>query len=694
MSIELFPKDKVIGSFKGYAESGHEFAADLVIPYRSEDINKPQFGSFLLVKLSASDKEQATQATLGRITKVLPLGRLAEAEGEDYIERMRERKELIDPEIKKRMIRYRVRIKLLGVLRVVKDKLDFKPSQRRLPHLGALVGWPSDEVLKDLCMRGEGETEIGHFALGEFIYDNKKSTDEEGVHLSPALPVTFNVHNLVAKRTAVFARAGYGKSNLMKYLVSELYKKPPKTKNGRPVGMLIFDADGEYFWPQNETQPGLCDVSDLRDTIAVFSRRPAPDKHYEKWLGGNVKMDIRELNSRDVFSIALAPDRQEQQNVLKLKAIRGDNWRRLVDLIEREGMGADSLEVGKLLGYKTDEQIKGAFAEINAATSNANFVINMLHEPDSKFLSGVLDLLSNGNIVVVDVSLLSAKGGEILAGLLMRKIFSNNQENFLRGNHDKNDSNSRLIPVIAVIEEAQRTLGGNLDETSPFVEWVKEGRKYDLGAVMVTQQPGALAGELLSQVDNWFCFHVLSKGDASVLEKYNSHFSEDICSHMIAEPIIGNCFMWSAPSQPFVLPVRVHQFKTSGKKTPPKRTVRAKIEKDAEKRQSEMARLFREAVYRQGRMEFNLKGVQLKGVKSGNLYFLIKGILEKNPHLQGAGRVDDYKLPLMRELFGEITVLKDDSELVDISSVGDNSDYYYCASEKEWNKIFSDKSGK
>ena len=34
----------------------------------------------------------------------------------------------------------------------------------------------------------------------------------------------FNINNLVSKRTVVFARAGYGKSNLIKYLISELYK--------------------------------------------------------------------------------------------------------------------------------------------------------------------------------------------------------------------------------------------------------------------------------------------------------------------------------------------------------------------------------------------------------------------------------------------------------------------------------------
>jgi hypothetical protein len=38
---------------------------------------------------------------------------------------------------------------------------------------------------------------------------------------------------------------------------------------------------------------------------------------------------------------------------------------------------------------------------------------------------------------------------------------------------------------------------------------------------------------LLSQADNWFAFHLLSEGDAAILGKYNSHYSDDILSHLL-----------------------------------------------------------------------------------------------------------------------------------------------------------------
>ena len=226
----------------------------------------------------------------------------------------------------------------------------------------------------------------------------------------------------------------------------------------------------------------------------------------------------------------------------------GEVW--LTVSIEMGGLQADEEEVGRLMGY---DQISGtAVAEIAAAKSNMYNVVNRLHDPQSQLIRGTIEALREGCIVIVDISLLSSTAGYTIAGLLMRRIFNYNQENFTGG--------SSPIPVNVIIEEAQSVLGKRLEESSPFVEWAKEGRKYDLGAILVTQQPGSMAPEILSQSDNWFSFHLLSEGDASTLGKYNSHYSHDVLAHLIGEPIPGNCYMWSAPKQPFILPVRIRDF--------------------------------------------------------------------------------------------------------------------------------------
>jgi len=98
------------------------------------------------------------------------------------------------------------------------------------------------------------------------------------------------------------------------------------------------------------------------------------------------------------------------------------------------------------------------------------------------------------------------------------------------------------------------------------VSWVKEGRKYGLGAVLVTQQPGSMPPELLSQGDNFFAFHLLSAADLAALKRANAHFSDDLLATLLNEPLVGHGVFWSsAPgtdrhARPYPLPVRVLSF--------------------------------------------------------------------------------------------------------------------------------------
>ena len=108
-----------------------------------------------------------------------------------------------------------------------------------------------------------------------------------------------------------------------------------------------------------------------------------------------------------------------------------------------------------------------------------------------------------------------------MSGLILRRIFDHNQEQFTAAEPE-------TIPTIAVVEEAQAVLNDKAAAAQPYITWVKEGRKYDLGAVLVTQQPGSIPKEILSQGDNWFLFHMLSAGDLKNVSAANAHFGEDI----------------------------------------------------------------------------------------------------------------------------------------------------------------------
>jgi DNA helicase HerA-like ATPase len=123
--------------------------------------------------------------------------------------------------------------------------------------------------------------------------------------------------------------------------------------------------------------------------------------------------------------------------------------------------------------------------------------------------------LREGKLCVVDVSQMRGNQGFTLSGLILRQIFNHNQEQFT-------EAEPKTIPTIAVIEEAQSVLNDRASAGEPYIEWVKEGRKYDLGAVLITQQPGSIPGEILSQGDNWFIFHLLSAEDLNCLRRANA----------------------------------------------------------------------------------------------------------------------------------------------------------------------------
>ena len=551
---ELFPSSHTVGVFRGFREGGLEFHADLTLPYRTDLHNIPMHGQFLLVQLETPD-----EAVLGRITSLSSDGRLAGGSGEEFnIRAMREGRS-VPEQLREDYLKYRVDIRVLGVLRRGNggSTLTFVASHRRLPHVGSPVAFLNNELLQWVAGAKEDGAEIGHLALGEYVYaagDHRLPVQDWMQVKEPRVVVKFPVANLVSRRSFVFARAGFGKSNLNKLLFSKLYESQPTvTKRGDrkvPVGTLIFDPDGEYFWPDDKGRPGLCDVPGFEDKVVVFTSRDAPSPLYGAFVAGGIKLDLRLLKPGDVIAIALSPEKQDQQNVAKLRALDSTRWSQLVDLIYEKGNSADDAEVSSLLHMQNGD----GDVEVRAARSNMTRIVKMLHDPSSRLMDMLLESLEAGKLCIVDVSQLRGGPSLILSGLILRRIFDRNQEEFTK-------ALPRTIPVIAVVEEAQSVLNDKASAAAPYIEWVKEGRKYDLGALLITQQPGSIPVEILSQGDNWFIFHLLSTADLGSVRGANAHFSQDLLSALLNEPIQGQGVFWSSVSgKPYPIPLRVLSF--------------------------------------------------------------------------------------------------------------------------------------
>src|SRR5262245_26204033 len=109
--MEVFPRDKIVGLFRGFREGGLEFHADIALPYQTYFNSIPMHGQFVIVQLESED-----EAVLGRIASLSSEGRLAGSEGERFnIRALREERQ-IDERLREDYLTYRVNIRVLGVL--------------------------------------------------------------------------------------------------------------------------------------------------------------------------------------------------------------------------------------------------------------------------------------------------------------------------------------------------------------------------------------------------------------------------------------------------------------------------------------------------------------------------------------------------------------------------------------------------
>lgn len=556
--MPIFERNDAVGSFAGFSESGLEFHSDIVVPYDSELQNIPLHGQFVVVQL-ADDNE----ALLGRITTVRAQGRLTTPLGEDFAVRQVLDDRPIPDDMRRRFLKYRIDIRILGVVRERGDSLSFVPSHRRVPHVGAKVAFLSDRLLGFTVDAAgtddQGEREIGFYTLGEFVYagtDRRIEAKEWMTVLNPALPVRFPTHNLASKRSVIFARAGYGKSNLLKILLAATYETPPTVDYRRgpvEVGTIVFDPEGEYFFPDNQDRPGLCDVPHLRDRLVVFTDRPAPAGGYDRFVAGGTRLDARDLDPAVTLSLFFPGDR-EKPNQQRLSRLSAADWASLFDAYgPNQDHRALETAIENLQAFQAGSAGTRQ-AEIGAAVRKIERIANSLHDPNSTTLQLLQAALADGRLCVVDISQLRGSAGFNLSALILNRLFEFNQNQFTA-------DNSEAFPVVAVIEEAQSVLTSDLGDQNPFVEWTKEGRKYGLGSILVTQQPGSIPHELVSQADNFFVFHLLAEGDLRTLRAANAHFSDDLLSSLLNEPIAGNGVVWSSASErPYPISVRILDF--------------------------------------------------------------------------------------------------------------------------------------
>ncbi len=178
-----------------------------------------------------------------------------------------------------------------------------------------------------------------------------------------------------------------------------------------------------------------------------------------------------------------------------------------------------------------------------------------LHSSSSSLIEDVFKHLKQGKTVILDLSLRDNMDASIISTILVRKLFEQNKENFT------SQKTEDVIKAVIFVEEAQNVLSEEFvkSNANPFVRVAKEGRKFGLGIVAITQRPSAISEEIRTQAENFFAFHMGNSDDIRALVKSNINYDGVISSFIQRETIAGNLYMVSS-DQAFALPIRVHEF--------------------------------------------------------------------------------------------------------------------------------------
>jgi DNA helicase HerA-like ATPase len=133
----------------------------------------------------------------------------------------------------------------------------------------------------------------------------------------------------------------------------------------------------------------------------------------------------------------------------------------------------------------------------------------------------------------------------------------------------------KTLPVVAVaLEEAQRVLSANKDrESNVFPRVAREGRKFGVGLLAVTQQPKLLDDELLSQFNTFFVLGLADEKDRNILR---SSAKQDLSAlgPEIQTLMPGECLVVNLEA-PFAVPALVHLYDDVVRSTPPAPAPRA-----------------------------------------------------------------------------------------------------------------------
>lgn len=197
---------------------------------------------------------------------------------------------------------------------------------------------------------------------------------------------------------------------------------------------------------------------------------------------------------------------------------------------------------GESRGIRTDngrkkwlDTVDGALLSILAGRSGKNDTpirsTNLIRNAAIQFHSktgsdnvgrDIYEHLSNGRVVIVDLSVGPPVVRERMAERIARQIFDRSSEKFTSGGTPPR--------VVLYVEEAHNLIGKRADLNETWPRIAKEGAKYGIALVYATQEPSSIHPNILANTENLFVTHLNNDGEIKALSSYYdfSDFSESL----------------------------------------------------------------------------------------------------------------------------------------------------------------------
>lgn len=357
-------------------------------------------------------------------------------------------------------------------------------NPRRAPDPGEKVYLANDQGLQQILNRKQ-PGEIGSAHIGSLLLR------ENG-----AVPIAVDVKELVSTHMAILAGTGSGKSYTAGVLVEELLS--PYNR----AAVLIFDPHGEYGT-----------LAEMRGH-AAFATEDGYAPEVSVLTPDDVRIRVSSLDYYDILT--LLPEMSDrQQSILdkayaNLKSHRKGDYRWSVqDLI------AAVYEADRTYDEDGNEKTGSSAPALEwklGRLERSQYFHPFEHLPPKK-------LFQPGQVTVLQMNEISQEEQQVICAAVLRQA-SLARMNTHKGNLEADDENYLPYPVFILLEEAHRFAPAHEPSRCKMIlrTILSEGRKFGMGVGLITQRPGKLDSDVLSQCMSQFIMRIVNPVDQDSLK--------------------------------------------------------------------------------------------------------------------------------------------------------------------------------